>query len=541
MALTSPSFTVNFDCDVESSTYGKFVLEDTTDYAGEGIADADVIGFWRIDFPDGAFYLGNFSSPDIDGGTSFVFDTLSLPLDANGEVIQGTYTFSYYIQVSGAVQPGDYSNVGNTYNFCPVIIPRSMTEPIEGAAGSIQVEVNCFCLNLTATDSTDVGVPTTDTRVFTLYPPPSLGLPDYTTNSANFTYSFSYTGGYEINLNRLLTYVTGIFTYTVRIDSSVYKNVQCDRDLCGLISCLNQYRERTLTRAGEFGGFFNLPKVELDKWIRINSAILAYDNNLKCQNWEEADTIYSELTNLLSCICSCNEEDDTPRLVNPYCSGGGSNDNIVIVAAGAGITVSAIVVGDTTTYTVAVQQALLDQIAENTTNITNLTTIVNNILAGSVGNNYRLIENDTTLVGTPANNSETTLLSETLTAGLLAATGDCVRITAEFYLAASFQQKNCRVYFGSFVCGYNPINTTSPSQGSLTIVLEVTRTGAATQQVSWDVLWSGLPSTKFGMQYDTATEVLSGAILCRMTGQNTTSVANDIASHRFKVEYFKKA
>jgi len=539
MALTSPSFEVNFNCDSESASFGFYTLVDTTDYVGEGIALADVVGWFIITAPDGTQHIGNVSSPDIEPSVSLENTIIPLPLDANGQVIQGTYTFSYYIRVSGAVQPGDYSNVGNTYNFCPVIVPRSMTEPIEGAAGDIQVEVNCFCLQIEGTDATDVGVPTTDTRVFTLYPPPSLGLPDYTTNSASFTYSFSYTGGYEINLNRLLTYVTGIFTYTVRIDSSVYKNVQCDRDLCALISCLNQYRERTLTRAGEFGGFFNLPKVELDKWIRINSAILAYDNNLKCQNWTEADTIYSELTNLLSCNCSCNEEDDTPRLVNPYCSGGGSNDNIVIVAAGAGITVSAVVVGDTTTYTVAVQQALIDQIAENTTNISDLTTIVNNILAGSVGNNYSLLNNDTTVVGTDANTSEKTLLQYTLPAGQLANDGDYVRLHGYFASPDNTNVKTYRLYFGSAVLPYVPAHVPGFVNG-IELIMEVVRTGAATQILFvWAKLY-GLPSTFVGYAKMTATETLSGAILCKITGQNGTAAANDILSNRFVVEYFKK-
>lgn len=540
MALTQPSFEITFDADVDSATYGKLICEDVTDYGAEGIADADVIGYFDIIAPDGTYHQGSFVSPDIDGGTSFVFDTLAIPTDSNGELLQGTYTFSYYIRVSGAVQPGDYEDTDNTYDFCPCLVPVSLVAPIQGAAGDIDVEVNCFCLRITATDDTDVCVPTTDTRVFSLYPPPSLGLPTYTTNSATLTYNFQYTGGYEIELDRLLTYVTGIFTYTVRVKSSVYEVVQCDRDLCALVTCFNTYRTETLTRAGQYGGFQNLSKTEQDLWFRITGGFLAHDYNLRCGNYEEAGTIYTELKTLLKCNCSCTET-DAPQLVNPYCSGTGSNNSITVVAAGAGITVSSVVVGDTTTYTVAVQQATLDQIATNTTDISSLTTIVNNILAGTTGNNYRLLYNATTAVGTIANTTETTLQSYSLPTSVWGGvyTGRVI-ITARFTLANNTNGKTVRIYFGAA----NYVNIFLPGSSSAREVLlkmEVSATAVNTQDIESESLWKYNPAIPIMDGIDTGSENLGGAVLIRATGENATASANDIICERLTVEYMKVA
>jgi len=536
VALTTPSFTVGYDLDVESAGFSKFRLEDTTDYAAEGIADADVTGGWVIVSPDGTTRPYN---ADINGAVSFVNTAIPIPKDSNLDFLEGTYSFFYAVIIAGAVQPGTYYSGTLTFDFCPELKPRSTIAPLLGAAPSISLETSCFCFLITAADLTDYGTPTTTSRAFSLYPPPSLLLSPYTTSAATLTYNFQYSGTYQVQVNTLVTYVDGIFTITVRVKGSVFESVNCDINLCGITTCYNTYRSDTLTQLNATGGFTSISKTDLDKWMRIHAAFEAFDMNLKCGNGAEATAVYNELKTLLNCNCNCNE-DDAPRLLNPYCLGTGSNNSITVVAPGTGIDVSTAVVGSTTTYTVSVEQAYLDAITTNTTDITNLTNTVNLILVGTSGNNYRLIENDTTVVGTDANLLEKTLIQETLTAGLLAADGDYLKIRAFFSLASNANVKTCKVYFGAFVLGFVPQPNGTPLN-MLELCVEVTRTGAATQITSSRGELSGIPSSEFGTQPGTATEILAGAILVKMTGQNGTALANDIRSHRLVIEYHKKA
>lgn len=536
-ASSDLTFTVDFCLDVESATFGKFILTDTSTaaYAAEGISLDDIQGVWTIIYPNGTTRLGDFGSPDISGGAT-VFNTLAIPKDANNAFLEGTYTFSYSVLVFAPSPPGAFFNLSNTYDFCPFVTPVSTIDPVKGALAAITVEVDCFCLKITATDGTDYGNPTTTARVISIFPPPSLGLATATGSAASLVYAFSYTGGYEINVNTLLTYVSTIFTTTVRVDSSVYKNVLCDRDLCGIITCFNTYYNDTLAKAAEFAGFKNLTTQEQDKWFQVNGAMVSFDSNLKCGNWAEADTAYNTLKILLDCNCACTE-DDAPKLVNPYCTGTGSNNSISIVAAGTGIEVTSAVVGATTTYTVAVAAATLASIVTNTADI-----LVNTTAIALITDSYKLLENNLTGVGTDANTSEKTLMTYTLPAATMANNSDRVRLTAYLTYAANVNQKTVRLYFGASVgLAVVPADNVSLIQGTITV--EVNRTAAATQdlETSSSLVKSNFIATNFGPVKTTGAETLSGTIIIKVTGQNTVATVNDIICERMTVEYFKKS
>lgn len=539
MALTL-SFTGVADIDVNSATFGKFILTDGSSYVANGIALADVIGYFVVDGPEGNIHTGSFASPDITGSVSLVYSGIAIPKDADDNFIQGTYTFSYYVRVSGAVQPGDYEDTGNNFDFCPVHPPLSTVAPLRAAAPCIEVEVNCFCRQITAQDTTDYTGATTGDHEFTLYPPPSLGLPSYVTNALTLTYNFSYSGGYEINVDAPLTYSygDGQFSINTRVNGSVYKQVNCDIDLCALTTCYNTYRERTLTQAGQYGGFLNLPKADLDKWLRITSAFMAFDNNMKCSNFTEADAIYDELKVLLACNCEC--DDDTPRLVNPYCSGNNSNSSITVVAAGTGIDVNTTTVGDTTTYTVRVEAAYLSAIATNTADIAALTAVVATLTAGTVGN-YRLLENLTTAAGTPANTTETVLQTYSLPSATWNGNGDKIKIKARFTLADNSNVKTMRLYFGSSVNSMAFLSGTSGQPLSTVLEMEVSRTGLNTQDIESWVTNKYLPAKTLMLPLTVGTENLGAAVTIKATGENGTATANDIICEYMTVEYFKKA
>ena len=77
-----PSFTIIFDVDKNSATYGKWLFTDTTNYSALGWNANDVIGWFNISYPNGNGYIGSQSSPDITGGGTN--NSISIPQDANG-------------------------------------------------------------------------------------------------------------------------------------------------------------------------------------------------------------------------------------------------------------------------------------------------------------------------------------------------------------------------------------------------------------------------------------------------------------------------
>jgi hypothetical protein len=75
MAITA-SITVVFDVDCESATFGKFIITDTSDYVGEGIALADVAGTVTVTYPDGDNTIAS-----IAPATSLINSTIDIPQD----------------------------------------------------------------------------------------------------------------------------------------------------------------------------------------------------------------------------------------------------------------------------------------------------------------------------------------------------------------------------------------------------------------------------------------------------------------------------
>ena len=537
----TPSFTVVFQRDVESANHGKLVLTDTTDYAGDGIDLTNVIGYFRVGYPDGTYYLGSFASPDIDADVSLVF-TLPIPKDANGDFMTGAYSFSYFTRISGGdVCVGDHSNEGNNYDFCPCVTNRSNVAPLKGAEACITYEVNCFCLKITGTDSTDVCTPTTDSKELTIYPPPSLGLASYSVSSATLAYNFQYTGGYELNVNRLLTYVNGIFTDSVRVESSVFIDVRCDRDLCALVSCYNTYRARILALANDLGGVTNLSKTDLSTWIRVLDDFNAHDHNLRCGNYEQAGVIYNNLKTLLDCDCGCSES-DAPKLVNPYCSGTGSNNSVTIVEAGnTSVGVSANVVGDVTTYSITVSQALLDTITSLGTNYTTLNATVNSILAYTYSS-YRLYYNNVTVASIGTGTSEQTLMTTNWPGAVLPTIdGDMIKITAAFLFPANSGFKLLTLYWGSTVNTF-VIGAANITKGSAVLSMEIRRITATTQVITKnssmnDVI--GLTSEKYQI-LDSGSENMTGSVVIKASARNGVSSIGAITCQYMSIEIFKK-
>jgi hypothetical protein len=530
---------ITFDADCESDNFGKLIIVDQTDYAGEGVDPDDVVGTWTVTFPD-----GDSAIVAIDPNVSTTNATVSIPLDANGDYMTGTYTFFYSIVVSGVVQPGTYTQSIN-YDFCPTLelIPGSCTPPC------LDVIVNCFCLKITASDDTDYGTPTNITRELTLYPPQSLSLPSVSTSASSLVYDFSHTGGYEVQVNTSVGYLntTQNVGIAARVKGSIYKNIKCDRDLCSLYNCIKKLFVSLSKKADNLGGWDKLPMEQREEWLRVLSLSELFDHALKCGDYNDADKFYDQIKDLVNCDCGC-QEGTEPRLVNPYCGGAPGSGDTVIVAGSGNVTVSSNTVGSTTTYTVGLSSGFLALITSIQSDITaiegDITTINNTIAALPVKQYYKLYDSATSSA-LAANTSLQVLKTYTLAEDTLAVVGDSLLITVSYKFGSNVNNKVVRVDYGtqgniiSFI-GANALPASAAFGYEFQWRITKISAGNISQEIS-SKNYILVPTVVKGPAISQASdENASGDVVINAYGQSPVAgTASDVTCTRLTVELFK--
>lgn len=151
-------------------------------------------------------------------------------------------------------------------------------------------------------------------------------------------------------------------------------------------------------------------------------------------------------------------------------------------------------------------------------------------LGGSTVNPEGILSVNTTSTGTGTGTTEQTLLSYTLPAKTLSATGKGLKIRAWGTTGANANNKTMKLYFGSEVI---TTPTAATNAKGWELELEVYRNGASTQVVFGqgvvDVT-SVTPLITTGAETDTAT------ITIKVTGTDGTSSANDIVAKGLIIE-----
>ena len=503
-----PSFTIIFDVDKNSATYGKWLFTDTTNYATDpstpGWTPANVEGWFDISYPNGNGYTGSQSNPDLVGnGTN---DVIPIPQDANGVWLNGTYTFVLNLfetvllqQVSATI----------TYKYCP---------PFKfglGDEGTIATTTDCFQYKLNVLDKTHYGTPTTKTELITLYPPqPLIDNGDatvVTSNSSSLLYVFGYTGTYVATIDTLVTYVQGNVTVSGRVTADKEISVQCSLNICNLIACYNE-KLRKLTHQVAKGGYLESVDNALKTDMLLASFyLLAYKENAACGNYDRATDDYNKLAKLLGCDCGCgdvNKISDDIRLVNPN-----FNINIATVynVIGQGsITVTSNTVGNTTTFTVSLSQSLINTINGNTSDITTLQGDVAT-LQGDVTALQAAVAGIDTLQqvvyslynqAVPNTGILTVMAQHTEAIGALD-NGDEVEMVAEYLLTPSLstlssRSANIRIN-GTVIAGLPSPNSFSNQGETLTLKLLVKKQSNVLVSYSAEYFWA-LPKTlNFGI------------------------------------------
>ena len=437
MSLTTVNFKASFSLD---SSPKKFVFTDVTDYASQSVALADITGVIKVTAPSGVVYAGG--SPDIDGSVRREnTTTILIPLLASGSPEIGNYTFEYtvtdgvdivstsivynyqYVSPTGVLTATvdclspeltstDSTNYlsGNTTpsnEFSIVAVDAGAnTISIAGSKSGLLGVGDTFTLinstgndgTYTVTNSTYDGVTdvtvisvasivdatvdgTVSTKTNTIYFPQVLGVAPLVGYTSVVSTNSFYSETQEFKVSTKSYYDFGSVTVVDTVVATNELKVDCDLRLCEVYCCISSVLNQYLSKRGVND---TLAADYLNKYIVATSHLEALRQAFECGYDQNINTLVQEIYRVTECNPDCSCSDGTPAPIQ----GIGSSSNTVVQSSGNGIVVASNVVGNTTTYTLSLSQALLDSItaATATSSVSNSDGTVT-VVANTVGSN----------------------------------------------------------------------------------------------------------------------------------------------------------
>ena len=380
MALTTLSITPTFN-----NISGKIVVEDTTDYVGQGIpldGTYNVRGYLRITVQSSTgtqvIYdnLGG-SSPDIDPVVSTVSTTdIDLPKASDGNILQGAYTVEYNVIVS---DPDQVDVIIANVTTAP-----SYTYDIDIPVACLTADVNCQGATITSYDSTDYGLYASVSRLHTLYPPPATGQSAITGTQATLSSGspiYDKTWTQEIESTVTYTFPDGLIA-VVSVSGVREIPVVCDLGMSKIFCCLNKVFSRynsLLTK--------NVTAAQTlyqDTIVPMLSAMVMYNAAVAAGNTNGATKYYAQTIEASGCGDDCGCSSTEPQLIQPNI---GSSNVTVVTSPDNSISVVPVVDGITTTYQIQVSAALQAVLAnlKNTVVSTNTPSYIS-VTSTTVGN-----------------------------------------------------------------------------------------------------------------------------------------------------------
>ena len=153
-----------------------FKVQDTTNYASQGISLSDVAGVIQLTTPRGVTHLNtNYSAPDINQSVSLGSAYFSLPTNAQGYILAGTYSVQYSVK---QISTGTISIVTNSYTYSFIVPAINIIQNVDG-----------YNSIFTSSDSTVYGTYASLTRTHQVTPPSSSPLSVITSNNQVITYN----------------------------------------------------------------------------------------------------------------------------------------------------------------------------------------------------------------------------------------------------------------------------------------------------------------------------------------------------------------
>jgi len=349
MALTSVSTRTTLN-----NANQQIVVEDITDYAAQGVP---LDGTWPI---GGRLRITLTSA----SGTSTVYDNLagvnadidpnvgptnnipiSLPLDSNGNIRQGTYVVVYVMTGQDSVGNEINLSVSNTYDY-------DMTLP----EVCLSVSINCVSSIVTSYDETDYGAySTTIARVHTLYPPPTSPMAIVTGTTAVLNagpniYDSTWTQGVVTTVT--YTFPDGLLAVLL-LEGSREFGVTCDVGLGRIFCCLEKLQKRydsALTQNPIRAAVMFEDTIE-----PTNQAMLMYKSALDAGASTSAAYWYAQIIARSGCGEDCGCSSDGPQQIYPAFASVGQ---FVVDSPDNSIAVIPTVVGNITTFHIQVSAAI---------------------------------------------------------------------------------------------------------------------------------------------------------------------------------------
>jgi hypothetical protein len=111
MALSSTNFNVDVNL-----VNGTFIIEDVTDYAAQSVDPNNITGIVEISGPTGELFYTPPNPPDIDLSVNAQSGPIAIEMLANGDYEQGLYTFTY--TATDSSNPGSPVSLTKTFELC---------------------------------------------------------------------------------------------------------------------------------------------------------------------------------------------------------------------------------------------------------------------------------------------------------------------------------------------------------------------------------------------------------------------------------------
>lgn len=352
MPLTSLSPQMTFNL-----ANGLIGIVDNTDYLAQGIDPNTytINGYIKIEceLSSSTFSVyDNISggTPDIDiaNGTSNTIP-ISLPYDAQGNILKGNYTLTYRVIASIGLITFDYSE-SFEFNYT-----------IETPEICIDTQVNCSLSSAQSRDVTDYdqddATITSLSRAHTLYPPPASGQPNLTANLDTIIYTPIYTTYWQAEVITDITYLqTDGLVVVMQLSGVKNFQVVCDTTLSKALCCLAQinanyesYLCSSPTKADNYA-----KNVIAPTWRYLVMFLAASFAG----NETKAGAAYANMIKYSGCGGECDCNDDVSIVQSQSNGQNGNNITYVLNSPDNSVSIVTTVNGNTTTFSLQVSEAL---------------------------------------------------------------------------------------------------------------------------------------------------------------------------------------
>jgi hypothetical protein len=305
----SYDITATFQLDPDSADYGKIRVVTTTN-----TGDSSSVHRLGIIAPNGTVLRDiNTALPSI--GINAFWGTIDIPT-VGGVFLEGDYVFVVRID-----DDGDASiDLNQTYTFC-FYIPEDNQQPID-----TYVQEDCWTKQIVLRDDSAYKENATVINQVKIDTPIIVGEDDVADATVSMINGLAQTISLTRSSGTAYWNVTYGFIFTADIllkteveqgdadwliqidyarkDTTVEKLIQCGKDVCGVVDCVNAFVEEVEANACKRGGYSKLPCGVKDQLDRIQLFLSLYQFYIKCQNTVKSNYYYNKIKEITgSCDC----------------------------------------------------------------------------------------------------------------------------------------------------------------------------------------------------------------------------------------------